>query len=109
MLISKIFLPNQSLPCSPNGKIKKWTAYLDKYLVFHDPKGDYQKGTIHRLVHINDHSNAPYQLKLTEFLDKKISYPCDLIAIQTALGQFSEAPTSSKTGKFSKMILKSLN
>jgi len=94
-------------------KLKKWSAYLDKYLVFPNrlKKVVLSKNRSIDLIHIIDHSNAPYLVKINRISEAKKLVTChDLIAIQTALSQFPEAPTSSRTGQvLQKWILKSLH
>jgi glycosyltransferase involved in cell wall biosynthesis len=86
----------------PIGKFQKWTAYVDKYLLF--PKR-LQREALHRknavsLVHIIDHSNAIYLPKLNRMNRAKKIITChDLIAVRTAKGDFAQAPTTSKSGK----------
>jgi glycosyltransferase involved in cell wall biosynthesis len=85
----------------PIGKLKKWAAYIDKYLLF--PKRLKKKflsreDSLH-LIHIIDHSNAIYLPKLTRLTSAKKIITChDLIAIRTAMGDFAQAPKTSKSG-----------
>jgi len=97
----------------PIGKLRKWAAYLDKYLLF--PKR-LEKEFISRkdsvsLIHIIDHSNAVYLPLLKRITGAKKMITChDLIAIRTANGEFAQAPTTSKSGKrLQKWILDSLH
>ena len=86
----------------PIGKLRKWAAYLDKYLLF--PKRlkrelKSRKDPLH-LIHIIDHSNATYLPKLSRITQAKKIITChDLIAIRTAKGEFAQAPKTSKSGK----------
>jgi glycosyltransferase involved in cell wall biosynthesis len=86
----------------PLGKLRKWAAYVDKYLLF--PKKlkkliYSQKNTV-SLIHIIDHSNAVYLTKLNKVsLANKIVTCHDLIATRTAKGEFAQAPKTSKSGK----------
>jgi len=86
----------------PGGKLRKWAAYVDKYLLF--PKRletelTSRKDPIH-LIHIIDHSNAIYLPKLTKMTRAKKIITChDFIAIRTAMGDFAQAPKTSKSGK----------
>ncbi len=86
----------------PIGKLRKWAAYLDKYLLF--PKRlkrelKSRKDPLH-LIHIIDHSNAIYLPKLSRITQAKKIITChDLIAIRTAKGEFAQAPKTSKSGK----------
>ena len=86
----------------PIGKLRKWAAYLDKYLIF--PKR-LKRELIRRkdsphLIHIIDHSNAIYLTQLKRITGAKKIITChDLIAIRTAKGEFAQAPKTSKSGK----------
>ena len=85
-----------------NRKIRKWAAYLDKYLLF--PKR-LKRELINRedplhLIHIIDHSNAIYLPQLKRITHAKKIITChDLIAIRTAKKDFIQAPETSKSGK----------
>ena len=81
---------------------KKWSAYLDKYLIF--PKRIKQKlqnlSKPIDLVHIIDHSNSVYLPQLKKISQAKKIITChDLIAIRTAHGEFPLAPKTSTSGK----------
>ena len=84
------------------GKLRKWAAYLDKYLLF--PKRlkrelTNRKDPLH-LIHIIDHSNAIYLPQLKRITHAKKIITChDLIAIRTAKKDFTQAPETSKPGK----------
>jgi len=86
----------------PLGKLRKWAAYVDKYLLF--PKRlkrelKSRKDPLH-LIHIIDHSNATYLPKLSRITQAKKIITChDLIAIRTAKGEFAQAPKTSKSGR----------
>ena len=87
---------------SPKIKLKKWAAYLDKYLLF--PKR--MKNKLQSLskpldlVHIIDHSNSVYLPQLKRFPQVKKIITChDLIAVRTANGEFRHAPKTSRSGK----------
>jgi glycosyltransferase involved in cell wall biosynthesis len=86
----------------PFGKLRKWAAYLDKYLFFPmrlkkeflSPKDSVS------LIHIIDHSNAVYLPLLKRTTGAKKIITChDLIAIRTANGEFAQAPKTSKSGR----------
>ena len=85
----------------PIGKLRKWAAYVDKYLLF--PK-KLKRNLISRkdplhLIHITDHSNAIYLPKISRITQAKKIITChDLIAIRSANGDFAQAPKTSKTG-----------
>ena len=85
-----------------NRKLRKWAAYLDKYLLF--PKRLKRELTnredpLH-LIHIIDHSNAIYLPQLKRITHAKKIITChDLIAIRTAKKDFIQAPETSKSGK----------
>jgi glycosyltransferase involved in cell wall biosynthesis len=86
----------------PIGKLRKWAAYLDKYMLF--PKKLEKeiisyKDPLH-LIHIIDHSNAIYLPTLSRIIHAKKIITChDLIAIRTARGDFPKASKTSKSGK----------
>ena len=85
----------------PVGKLRKWAAYVDKYLLF--PKKlekDMDRKNLVSLIHIIDHSNAIYLPKLSRVSRAKKIITChDLIAIRTAKGDFARAPKTAKSGK----------
>ena len=85
-----------------SSKFGKWSAYIDKYLVF--PKrlestlkqNDQDLG----IVHVIDHSNSPYLRKIIKVSSAKCLLTChDLIAVRTAMGEFPSAPKTSASGK----------
>ena len=82
-------------------KLRKWAAYVDKYLLF--PKRlkrnlITRKDPLH-LIHIIDHSNAIYLPKVSRITQAKKIITChDLIAIRTANGDFAQASKTSKSG-----------
>jgi glycosyltransferase involved in cell wall biosynthesis len=85
----------------PFGKLRKWAAYVDKFLLFPkrlkrefmSPEDPFQ------VIHIIDHSNAIYLPKLNRRNRVKKIVTChDLIAIRTARGDFTQAPQTSKSG-----------
>jgi len=84
------------------GKLRKWAAYIDKYLLF--PKKlekeiNSTKNPV-SLIHIIDHSNAVYLPLLKRITGAKKIITChDLIAIRTAKGDFPQAPKTSKSGR----------
>jgi glycosyltransferase involved in cell wall biosynthesis len=86
----------------PDGKLRKWAAYVDKFLLF--PKRlkreiSYRKD-LFSLIHIIDHSNAIYLPRLKRMNRVKKIITChDLIAVRTARRDFSQAPKPSKSGK----------
>ena len=100
--IQEIFPTPVFTKISTFGKLHKWVAYVDKYLLF--PKRlkrelSNRKDPIH-LIHIIDHSNAIYLPKLSRMTRAKKIVTChDLIAIRTAKGDFSQAPQTSNSGK----------
>ena len=86
----------------PLGKLRKWAAYVDKYLLF---PGRLKKEFLSpkdsiSLIHIIDHSNAVYLPLLKRITRAKKIITChDLIAVRTANGEFAQAPKTSKSGK----------
>ncbi len=93
-------------------KIRKWAGYLDKYLLFPKKMNRYFKSLSKPidLVHIIDHSNAPYFSVIKKLSPAKRIITChDLIAVQTSLGEFPLAPKTSRSGQqLQKWILNSL-
>ena len=76
------------------GNLGKWLGYLDKFLLF--PVILIQQARDCDLIHIADHSNAMYRFWLGS---KKTVINCnDLLAVRSALGEFSEHRTGV-TGK----------
>ena len=52
------------------------------------------------MVHIIDHSNAPYLKIIAKASSAKCLLTChDLIAVRSAIGDFSMAPKTSRSGK----------
>ena len=100
--IQEIFPTPVFTKICPIGKLRKWAAYVDKYLFF--PKRLKKeflstKGSV-SLIHIIDHSNAVYLPLLKRITRAKKMITChDLIAIRTARGDFTQAPKTSKSGK----------
>ena len=86
----------------PFGKLRKWAAYVDKYLLFprrfrRELKS--RKNPVH-LIHIIDHSNAIYLPQMERITRAKKIISChDLIAIRTAKGEFAQAPITSNSGR----------
>jgi hypothetical protein len=79
----------------PIEKLRKWAAYVDKYLLF--PKRlkrnlISRKDPLH-LIHIIDHSNAIYLPKISRITQAKKIITChDFIAIRTANGDSLRLP-----------------
>ena len=100
--IKEIFPNPVFTKISPFGKLRKWAAYVDKYLLFTkrlEREFLTKKDPIH-LIHIIDHSNAIYLPKLNRITGAKKIITChDLIAIRTANGDFAQAPQTSNSGK----------
>jgi len=100
--IQEIFPTPVFTKICPIGKLRKWAAYVDKYLFF--PKSLKKeflspKGSV-SLIHIIDHSNAVYLPLLKRITRAKKIITChDLIAIRTANGEFAQAPKTSKSGR----------
>jgi glycosyltransferase involved in cell wall biosynthesis len=99
--IQKIYPASVFRNICPIKKLRKWAAYVDKYLLF--PKRlkrnlISRKDPLH-LIHIIDHSNAIYLPKISRITQAKKIITChDLIAIRTANGDFAQAPKTSKPG-----------
>lgn len=87
---------------SPSKRIKKWAAYLDKFLLFPQRiKNKLQSlSKPADLIHIIDHSNSVYLPQLKKISQAKKIITChDLIAIRMAQGEFYHAPKTSRSGK----------
>ena len=84
---------------------RKWLGYLDKFAIF--PFLLKRRAKCCDLVHICDHSNAPY----TAFLGAIPSLVtcCDLLAIRSARGEFPENPTRASGRLLQRIILAGLN
>lgn len=94
-------------------RTSKWAAYIDKYLLFHKTlqRRLEDMNKIIDLVHIVDHSNSLYSSGIKKHSSARCLVTChDLIAVRTSLGEFKEAPLTSKTGrKLQSWIYNSLN
>ena len=100
------FLEKYPLPLiskwTSNKRIKKWAAYVDKYLIFPKTlKNILQSGKQQfDITHVIDHSNAPYLKIIKRYSSSKRLITChDLIAIRSALGDFRNSPKIPHTGK----------
>ena len=81
------------------GKLRKWAAYTDKYLIFKNQL-KYQLQKKHDVIHVTDQSNSIYVPEIKKRSNATILVTChDLIAIRQAKNEFKEAPKTSKTGK----------
>ena len=81
--------------------LKKWAAYIDKYLIFPQKLESYiTKRRELDLVHILDHSNSPYFKTIINFSQAKALITChDLIAVRMGLKEFTSATPISSSGK----------
>jgi len=99
--IEEIFPTPVFTKISPCGNLRKWAAYIDKFLLFPNKlkrKLNKRKEPL-QLIHIIDHSNAIYLPMINRMsLAKKMITCHDLIAIRTAKGDFAQAPKTSKSG-----------
>lgn len=89
------------------GRVKasrKWFGYIDKYLLF--PPSFRRAAADADIVHICDHSNAVYGQSLGGRLWLVTCH--DLLAVRSALGEFSENPTRASGRLLQKWILGSL-
>ena len=83
-----------------NRKLKKWASYVDKYLIFPKILGNYIHKKKFDLIHITDQSNSIYLNKVRRVSNVKCLLTChDLIAVRTALGEFSFTLATSSSGK----------
>lgn len=99
---NEIFPMPRLLPLTPTSSLKKWSGYIDKYLIFprrlrkvlNNPK------TRPDLLHVIDHSNTVYMNRVHDNSKTKRLLTChDLIALRMSKNEFPEAPRISKTGK----------
>jgi glycosyltransferase involved in cell wall biosynthesis len=100
--IQEIFPTPVFTKICPIGKLRKWAAYVDKYLFF--PKRLKKEFLSTKdsvsLIHIIDHSNGIYLPILKQITRAKKIITChDLIAIRTAKGEFDQAQKTSKSGR----------
>ena len=81
------------------GKLRKWAAYTDKYLIFKNQL-KYQLQKKHDVIHVTDQSNSIYVPEIKKRSNATILVTChDLIAIRQAKNEFKESPKVSNTGK----------
>jgi glycosyltransferase involved in cell wall biosynthesis len=99
---NEIFPEPRLQPLTPTSSFKKWSAYVDKYLIFprrlkkvlNNPR------TQPDLLHVIDHSNAVYLKHVPRDSKTKRLITChDLIALRMSKNEFPEAPRISTTGK----------
>lgn len=85
--------------------IGKWLGYIDKFIFF--PKILQKSLSWADIVHICDHSSAPY----TQYLQKfpHVVTCNDMLAIRSALGEIKENPTRWTGKQLQRMILNGLN
>ncbi|MEI6335445.1 MAG: glycosyltransferase family 1 protein [Methylococcaceae bacterium] len=85
------------------GSLKKWLAYIDKYILF--PVLLRWKAKSYDVVHICDHSNSPY----ARFTGKKPTLiTChDMLAIRGAMNDFDSCPATTTGRLLQKWILSS--
>jgi len=100
--IEEIHPKNYLRKLCPSEKWKKWTGYLDKYLLF--PRSLARrlrsKSNPIKLAHVIDHSNAVYLPKVQRLISIPKLLTChDLIALRTARNEFPEAQKTSANGK----------
>ena len=85
-----------------HSKLSKWAAYIDKYFIFTKRlKRNLEiNSESTSLFHIIDQSNALYLKTIKKISSGKCLVTChDLIAIRSAMGEFTSAPKSSLLGK----------
>lgn len=99
---NEIFPEPRLQPLTPTSSFKKWSAYVDKYLIFprrlnkvlNNPR------TQPDLLHVVDHSNAVYLNSVPRNSKTKRLVTChDLIALRMSKNEFPNAPKISRTGK----------
>lgn len=80
-------------------KLKKWSAYIDKYIIFKKRLRNFLKDN-YDIIHITDHSNAVYLKDIREYSNSRTLITChDLIAIRQSKDHFNDSPKISTTGK----------
>jgi glycosyltransferase involved in cell wall biosynthesis len=98
----EIFPKSRFLPLTPTSSLKKWSGYIDKYVIFPRRLRHFLKNPITRpdLLHVIDHSNAVYMNCISKNSKTKRLITChDLIALRMSKNEFPDAPKISKTGK----------
>jgi glycosyltransferase involved in cell wall biosynthesis len=98
----EIFPEPRFLRLTPTSSLKKWSGYIDKYLVFPRRLTKFLKNPKNQpdLLHVIDHSNAVYMNRVPRKSKTKRLLTChDLIALRMSKNEFHEAPRVSKTGK----------
>ncbi|MBP0016112.1 MAG: glycosyltransferase family 4 protein [Cyanobacteria bacterium SBLK] len=85
--------------------IGKWLGYIDKFIFF--PKILQKSLSWADIVHICDHSSAPYIQYLHNF--PHVVTCNDMLAIRSALGEIKENPTRWTGKQLQRMILNGLN
>ena len=99
---NEIFPEPRLLPLTPTSSFKKWSGYVDKYLIFPRRLKKVLNNSRTRpdLLHVIDHSNAVYLKHVPRNSKTKRLVTChDLIALRSSKNEFSEAPRISTTGK----------
>lgn len=99
---NEIFPMPRFLPLTPTSSLKKWSGYIDKYIIFPRrlKKVLNNSKTQPDLLHVIDHSNAMYMNRVHENSHTKRLITChDLIALRSSKNEFPEAPRMSTTGK----------
>lgn len=77
--------------------LKKWTGYIDKYILFPRLLNKKLKNIPFNCMHIVDHSNTVYIPKI-KYCPTLLTCH-DLIAVQAAQEKFPDAPKTSASGK----------
>ena len=99
---NEIFPEPRLLPLTPTSSLKKWSGYLDKYLIFPRRLKKVLNNSRTRpdLLHVIDHSNAVYLKHVPRNSKTKRLVTChDLIALRSSKNEFPNAPKISQTGK----------
>jgi glycosyltransferase involved in cell wall biosynthesis len=99
---NEIFPEPRLLPLTPTSSLKKWSGYVDKYIIFPRRLTKFLNApkTQPDLLHIIDHSNAVYMNRVSDNSKTKRLLTChDLIALRMSKNEFPDAPRISKTGK----------
>ncbi len=100
IIVSEIFPKSKIQKFCFCSKLKKWSGYIDKYVIFQKKLESILKKNSFDLIHIIDHSNSVYLPKLSRLSKTPKMTTChDFIAIRSAAGEFPSAPITSNKGK----------
>jgi glycosyltransferase involved in cell wall biosynthesis len=99
----EVWNPNLYLYKLPVGKLKKWMAYIDQYIIFPiATKSKIRKSTPNTLYVVTDHALGPYVPMVTQ--KPHVIHCHDFLAQRSALGEIPENPTSYTGQKYQAFI-----